>query len=400
MPARVVIAEAPSGKIMSVNRRAQEWTEQSPSQTRRTKLEDAGDFEIFHPDGRTYEMEEWPLMRSIRDGEEVRDEEFVYPLADGTGLLLRCNSSPVYDEEGRIVAGVLVAHDITEQKRAEEKLKRSEERFRLMVEGVRDYAIFMLDPNGHIESWNEGARRIKGYSQEEILGQHFSIFYPPEDVERGKPERELREAEAKGVYEEEGWRVRKDGSRFWASVLITALRDEAGQIRGFSKVTRDISERKQAEEALHESSRRTENVLESITDAFVAVDREWRYTYINDRALRRMQDRKGEELPREEFLRKSMWEEFPETVCTTIYEKYHEAMREHKTVEFKTYFSPSDEWIEAHAYPSEDGLAIYYRDITERKRAEAEQQRLADIVQNSSDFIGICDLDWQGIFLN
>ena len=106
-------------------------------------------------------MEEWPLMRSIRDGEEVRDEEFVYPLADGTGLLLRCNSSPVYDEEGRIVAGVLVAHDITEQKRAEEKLKRSEERFRLMVEGVRDYAIFMLDPNGHIESWNEGARRIK-----------------------------------------------------------------------------------------------------------------------------------------------------------------------------------------------------------------------------------------------
>jgi PAS domain S-box-containing protein len=246
MPAGVVIAEAPSGKIMFVNRRAQEWTEQSPSQTRRTKLEDAGDFEIFHPDGRTYEMEEWPLMRSIRDGEEVRDEEFVYPLADGTGLLLRCNSSPVYDEEGRIVAGVLVARDITEQKRAEEKLKRSEERFRLMVEGVRDYAIFMLDPNGHIESWNEGARRIKGYSQEEILGQHFSIFYPPEDVERGKPEHELREAEAKGVYEEEGWRVRKDGSRFWASVLITALRDEAGQLRGFSKVTRDITERKQA----------------------------------------------------------------------------------------------------------------------------------------------------------
>ena len=252
MPAGVVIAEAPSGKIMSVNRRAQEWTEQSPSQTRRTKLEDAGDFEIFHPDGRTYEMEEWPLMRSIRDGEEVRDEEFVYPLADGTGLLLRCNSSPVYDEEGRIVAGVLVAHDITEQKRAEEKLKRSEERFRLMVEGVRDYAIFMLDPNGHIESWNEGARRIKGYSQEEILGQHFSIFYPPEDVERGKPERELREAEAKGVYEEEGWRVRKDGSRFWASVLITALRDEAGQLRGFSKVTRDISDRKRAEQSLEE----------------------------------------------------------------------------------------------------------------------------------------------------
>ena len=147
-------------------------------------------------------------------------------------------------------------------------------------------------------------------------------------------------------------------------------------------------------------NQRIENILEGITDAFVAADHEWRYTYMNERALRRMQGRKGEELPREEFLGKNMWEVFPEAVGTTIYEKYHEAMREHKSVEFETYFSFSDEWIEAHACPSEDGLAIYYRDITERKRAEAEQQRLADIVQNSSDFIGICDLDWQGIFLN
>jgi PAS domain S-box-containing protein len=147
-------------------------------------------------------------------------------------------------------------------------------------------------------------------------------------------------------------------------------------------------------------NQRIENILESITDAFVAVDHEWRYTYMNERALRRMQGRKREELPREEFLGKNMWEVFPEAVGTTIYEKYHEAMREHKSVEFETYFSFSDEWIEAHAYPSEDGLAIYYRDITERKRAEAEQQRLADIVQNSSDFIGICDLDWMVIFLN
>jgi PAS domain S-box-containing protein len=148
------------------------------------------------------------------------------------------------------------------------------------------------------------------------------------------------------------------------------------------------------------SDRRIQDILESITDAFVAVDHEWRYTYINERALRRMQGRKGEELPPEAFLGKKMWEVFPEAVGTTIYEKYHEAVRETKTVEFETYFPPSDEWIEAHAYPSEEGLAIYYRDITERKRAEAEQQRLADIVQNSSDFIGICDLDWQVIFLN
>jgi PAS domain-containing protein len=148
------------------------------------------------------------------------------------------------------------------------------------------------------------------------------------------------------------------------------------------------------------ANRRIKDILESITDAFVAVDHEWRYTYINERALRRMQVRKGKELPREEVLGQNMWEMFPEAVGTTIYEKYHEPMREHKSVEFETYFSFNDEWMEAHAHHSEEGLAIYYRDITGRKRAEVEQQRLADIVQNSSDFIGICDLDWQVIFLN
>jgi PAS domain S-box-containing protein len=371
MPAGVVIAEAPSGKIIFVNSRAQEWTEQSPSQTRRTKLEDAGDCEIFHPAGRPYEFEEWPLMRSIRDGEEVRDEEFIYPLADGTGLLLRCDSSPIYDDEGRIVAGVLLAHDITEQKWAEKKLERSEERFRLLVEGVRDYAIFMLDTEGHIQSWNGGARRIKGYSQQEILGQHFSIFYPPEDVELGKPERELREAEAKGIYEEEGWRVRKDGSPFWARVLITALRDEAGQLRGFAKVTRDITERKLAEEALHESSRRIENILDSI-DEFSSVDRKWRYTYINERALRRIQRAKGEALTREEVMGKNIWELYPELVGTTLYQELHRALRGQQTIHLEGYSPLSDRWVEVHAYPFEEGLAMYSRDVTERKRAEEQ----------------------------
>src|SRR3712207_4384148 len=112
MPAAVIIAEAPSGKIIFRNRRALQIRELSPSQSRAKKLEDASDFQILHPEGRPYEMEEWPLVRSIRDGEEVRDEEFVYPLADGTHLWFRANSSPIYDEEGRIVAGVLLTHEI------------------------------------------------------------------------------------------------------------------------------------------------------------------------------------------------------------------------------------------------------------------------------------------------
>ncbi|MGH7868597.1 MAG: PAS domain S-box protein, partial [Candidatus Dormibacteraceae bacterium] len=132
----------------------------------------------------------------------------------------------------------------------ETALSQSEERFRLLVESVQDYAIFMLDADGHIISWNRGAERIKGYTGSEIMGQHFSVFYPREDIEAGKPERGLRIATAEGRFEDEGWRIRKDGSRFWASVVITALRDKAENLRGFAKVTRDMTDRKQAEESL------------------------------------------------------------------------------------------------------------------------------------------------------
>jgi PAS domain S-box-containing protein len=130
------------------------------------------------------------------------------------------------------------------------KLRQSEERFRLLVEAVQDYAIFMLDPAGHIVSWNNGAQRLKGYLGAEIIGKHFSCFYPAEDLQNGKPEMELKVAARDGRLEDEGWRLRKDGSRFWASVVITAVRDHTGKLIGFAKVTRDFTERMQTQEAL------------------------------------------------------------------------------------------------------------------------------------------------------
>jgi len=130
----------------------------------------------------------------------------------------------------------------------------AQELVRLLVDNIRDYAIITLDPRGCVLSWNSAAERLKGWKAEEIIGQHFSRFYPPEDLQSGKTEMELRMASQDGRFEDEGWRVRKDGSRFWANVILTALRDAEGRLRGFGKVTRDLSARREAEEKIRKQS--------------------------------------------------------------------------------------------------------------------------------------------------
>jgi PAS domain S-box-containing protein len=153
------------------------------------------------------------------------------------------------DTEGRLTGFAKVTRDVTDLREASEALRQSEERLRLMIDVVRDYAIFMLDQTGHVVSWNVGAERLKGYRASDILGKHFSIFYSDDDRRRAHPEEELRRAKAEGRYEEEGWRVRKDGSRFWANVVITAVFDQEGRHLGFTKVTRDFTEAKRLRDA-------------------------------------------------------------------------------------------------------------------------------------------------------
>src|SRR3954468_1400871 len=158
---------------------------------------------------------------------------------------------------------------------------------RLLVESVQDYAIFLLDRGGHIVSWNPGAERIKGYSAPEILGRHFSVFYPPEALERRWPEHELEVASKEGRFEDEGWRVRKDGTLFWASVAITPLRDASGEVRGFAKITRDLSERRRQEELLRQSEERFRMMVESVRDyAIFMLDPEGRVASWNAGAQR------------------------------------------------------------------------------------------------------------------
>ncbi len=180
---------------------------------------------------------------------------------DGTYKWLLWNAAPC--QEDKLIYAA--ARDITERKQAEDALKESEERFRLLVDRVKDYAIYMLDPDGKVVSWNQGAERINGYRTEEVIGKHVSCFHPPAEVESGRPEKVLQIAAEVGWYEYESLRLRKDGSQFWANVDVTALRDENGQLRGYATVTRDITERKQAREALEQAYRELEKRVEERT---------------------------------------------------------------------------------------------------------------------------------------
>ena len=190
----------------------------------------------------------WPQEELRRAAEQGRfaDEGWRYR-KDRSRFWANVAITALRDEDGNLRSFLKITHDLTERKQAEETLRQSEERFRLLVESVQDYAIFMLDPNGHIVSWNTGAERIKGYQQHEIIGKHFSVFYASEDLVSELPRRELEEASAKGRIENEGWRVRKDRSQFWANVSITPIYGDDKQLRGFAKVTRDLTERRQVE---------------------------------------------------------------------------------------------------------------------------------------------------------
>ena len=184
-----------------------------------------GELEIATRTGR-FEEEGWRLRK------------------DGSRIWANVTITAMRGRDGTLSGFAKVTRDLTDRRRAEEETRR----FRLLVESVRDYAIFILDPGGHVLTWNPGAERIKGYRAHEIIGKHFSIFYPPEDVAAGKTERELEIATRDGRFEEEGWRLRKDGSHMWANVTITAMRSQDGELIGFAKVTRDLTERRDAEQ--------------------------------------------------------------------------------------------------------------------------------------------------------
>ena len=332
--------------------------------------------EFIHPDDREDTIAEASRIQAPEDTCIAFENRYI--CKDGSYRWLSWNAVSVPDQK----LTYAVARDITRRRQVEEALRKSEEHLRLLVDGVRDYAIFMLDPSGQVASWNQGAERIKGYKANEIIGRHFSCFYPPEELQNGKPERELQKAIAEGHYAEEGWRIRKDGSRFWAHVEITALRDNTGKLRGFSKVTRDVTEQRRAEELLRESEQR---LTLASTSGEVGV---WDLDLIADQAWRSLQH---DRIFGYEFLLPNWGKEiFSRHVVPEdrelVQRRFEEAFQ-NGHLEFECRIIRADQamrWISSkgEVVRNEQGQPIrmmgVVTDVTERKRAEEEKRKFMD----------------------
>jgi PAS domain S-box-containing protein len=336
-----------------------------------------------------------PATRALREGLVIGLANHTLLVSKhGTESAIDDSAAPIRKANGEIAGVVLVFRDVTDRRRAEHALRESEERFRLLVEGAQDYAIFTLDPEGNITSWNLGAERIKGYSADEIIGKHFSCFYPPEKIDAGHPDRELESAASEGRFEDEGWRLRKDGSKFWANVIIAALRDDRGRLKGFSKITRDRTEERRSESQLRDSEVRFRRLFETAKDGILILDASnGKITEANPF----MTELLG--YPIDELIGKELWQ-------IGLFEDIEESQAAFQQLQKEGYIRYRDLPLEtksgrkaevefiSNVYNVDHHSVIQcnIRDITDRRqleRAEAQAEALTDLHQRKDEFLAM-----------
>jgi PAS domain S-box-containing protein len=278
-PNGITVSDA-SGSYLSANPTFQQLVGYTEEELRGKTF-----FDLTHPDDVAENRHSFQQL--VTGAVDRLEYEKRYVRRDGRIVWVHNTVAPIVDAEGLPARFIAQVEDIGLRRAAENQLRESERRFRLLVEGVTDYAIYMLNPRGEISSWNAGAQRIKGYSAAEVIGRHFAMFFTSQDRAAGKPARALQTARDSGRFSDEGWRLRKDGSRFWAHAMLDAIRDETGSLIGFAKITRDLTERRAAEEQLQHSEARLRTFTNNSPMLMSLKDRDGRYTFVNDPFLER-----------------------------------------------------------------------------------------------------------------
>ncbi|HEX7220049.1 MAG TPA: PAS domain S-box protein [Burkholderiales bacterium] len=315
---------------------------------------------------------------------------------DGSRFWAEITITPLYDPGGALKGYAKVTRDMTERHAHEERLRESERRFRLLVQGVSDYAIYMLSPEGEITSWNAGAARIKGYAEAEVLGRHFEMFFTAEERAAGRPRRALESARRSGRCADEGWRLRKDGSRFWALTVLDAIHDESGELLGFAKITRDLTERR----AVEEQARQAEALLTSFTDNSPALmslkDRAGRYRFVNARFL----ERHG--LRREQAIGRSDAELFPQREAIAMTAHDARVVTRAESVQFEERWRAPDgeRFAMVSKFPLLDakgtvtGIGMVASDITERRLGEQALNEQRALLAEAQKLAGVGSWEW------
>ncbi len=339
----------------------------------------------FRPDGQRYEMRELPVMRSVRIGEVVRDEECFRLGASGARHSLSCRSAPIRDDGGAIVAAVLIERDVTRKLRAQRQLANL-----ASVAENADLAVIALDSDGRITAWNRGAASLYGWSAPAALGRPIrSLLQPALDDER-------RAAVGAAVRTQRRWRGdisvrRRDGALLDVDATAFSTRGPSGEITGYVVTHRDLRDEKRAAQELRAAYAHADEILDRTSDAVFAVDRRWRYTYLNRQAAAHASEALGRDVTAEDLLGQNCWEVFPEWTRSRFYEAFQDAIRRQRAAQIEDYVPRADRWFDVRLYPSDTGLAIYLCDVTERRRAAEQLAYHASLLANLDDAIVATD---------